>query len=212
MPPIQTKQLSPFWQWLTPSWLSGLIAVSAGLALTIGAIIVFSLHNSSFEQQLVIFQSSTPQPSLTAPGQAPPGSNNNTIQNTWPVILFWASVGLGVYFLIETITHFVSTEREVLQEINYVHADRHKIIKTNVELLIFRLLVLIFWVIFINVFFKRLIPYAVTAASVSASDLASLSGLIYGLLAFGLVAIGCHINVLFLRLYLRRTRIIQAII
>ncbi len=190
---------------LTPSWLSGLIAVTIGLAVTIGVILSYSFNNSQIQQQLANLQN-TPSPALTLPGQTPP-SSNNTLQNTWPLLGFWGAIGLVVYFLAETVIKLLRDFAELKRELDYVHARRDIMIKTTAEYLLLRLVAVIIWLIFINVFFKRIIPYSITAAYASASDLRSLSAFLYELLSFSMIVFSMHLHTIFLRLSLRRPRV-----
>ncbi|HTB49039.1 MAG TPA: hypothetical protein VK712_03070, partial [Verrucomicrobiae bacterium] len=87
---------------LTPSWLSGLIAVFSGLLLTVGVIIASSVDSSQVQQQLVTLQNTT-APALTLPGGTVPNASNNVLQTSWPLLVFWGFVGLAVYFVVEAV-------------------------------------------------------------------------------------------------------------
>jgi|SRR5579884_652412 len=191
---------------LMPSWLSCLISVAAGLLLTIGVMLVFSFNNSTVQQQLIGLQN-TAGPSLTLPGQNPPGSTQNSLQNTWPLLGFWGILGLVVYFMVETLLQLIHETSEFRKELGYVHARRDALIKDAVAHLLVRLAAVVLWLIFINIFFRRIIPYSITAAHASASDIHSWLSPLYALLAFAMVAFSLHLHTIFLRLSLSRPRV-----
>lgn len=194
---------------LEPSWLSGLIAVIAGLVVTIGVILAFSFNNSQIQQQLTGLQNTT-APTLTLPGQNPPGGTKNSLQNTWPLLGFWAIIGFVVYFVVETVAQGVHNLEELREEMGYVHAQRDILLKTAVEYLLIRLLTVIVWLFFIEVFFKRIIPYSILAAHASTADLHSGQSFIYALVSFFMITASLHLHTIFLRLSLRRTRVFSA--
>ena len=152
---------------LTPSWLSGLLAILGGLIVTGGVIIVFNFNNGPLRQQLITLENTNnSQPALTLPGQAPP-ETRNSLQNTWPLFAFWGMVGLAVYFVVESIIKTITEAEEFSRELNYVHAKRAKMIWSLVEGLAFRFVSIIVWLIFLDLFIKRFIPYSITAAQAS---------------------------------------------
>jgi len=193
----------------TPSWLSGLIAVASGLIMVVGVIVAFSFSNSQVQQQLVALQNTT-VPALTQPGQNPPGNDARSLQNTWPLIAIWAVVGLVVYFVVEAIVNAVRSVTELRQQLDYVHAERNALLRVTVESLVIRLLAAVLWLVFIELFLKRIIPYSITAAHASASDLHSLNAALYALLSFAMVALSLHLHAIFLRLLVRKPRVFSA--
>ncbi len=197
---------------LTPSWLSGLIAIAAGLVVTIGVVLAFSFNTSQIQQQLGNLQNTSKQSVLTLPGQTPPGTTANSLQNTWPLLAFWGVVGLVVYFIVETIAKAISNAAALREELYYVHAKRDTLIKMTVEYLVIRLIIVAFWLIFIDLFLKRIIPYSITASHAAASDPKSLSAFLYILLSFVMIAGSLHLHAIFLRLIARRPRVFSATI
>ncbi len=189
-----------------PSWLSGLIAVLAGLAVTVGVALAFSFNNSQIQQQLAGLQD-TSSPTLTLPGEAPPGTTQNSLQNTWPLLGFWAVVGLVIYFVVETSIQLFQQAEEFREELGYVNAKRDRLIRTAVEYLGVRLLAVLIWLIFIEIFFKRIIPYSILAAHAGVSDLRSWQSFLYMLTSFFMIAVSLHLHTIFLRLSLRRPRV-----
>ncbi len=192
---------------LSPSSLSGLVAIGVGVFLTYGIIAAFKVHNYHIDIQLIHLQSTSSQPTLSLPGQIQPSTANNSLQNTWPLILFWGIIGLIAYFIVETITKLISNVKNFNKELNYVHAKRDLMIRTTTEYFLFRAAVATAWLFFINLFFKVIIPYSIKDAHTAAISVKIAQILGYASLSFILIAFGIHLHVVFMRLILRRTRI-----
>lgn len=191
---------------LTPSWLSGLIAVAGGLVVTAGVLLAFSFNNSQAQQQLTTWQN-TSAPALTLPGQSPPGTDNNSLQNTWPLLGFWMVIGLVVYFVVESAAHAMGEAAEIKKELKYVHVRRDTLLRSTLSSVTLRFLAAVVWLLLIEVFFKRVIPYSITAAHASASDPLSLNAFLYALLSFVMVVLGLHLQVILARLCAGRARL-----
>jgi hypothetical protein len=192
----------------TPSWLSGFIAVVAGLVVTLGVFVLFGIQSSHIQQQLLTLQSTAAPATLTLPGQTPPDAGtSSSLLNTWPLLAFWGVVGLMVYFIVETIAKGLANVAELKNELNFVHARRDGLIRTTVEYLAIRVVGAVLWLVFIDIFFKRIIPYSITAAYASASNPRSLDGFLFALLSFIMIALSMHLHAIFLRLSLRRPRV-----
>src|ERR1035437_8162465 len=192
---------------LTPSWLSGLVAVVVGLVFSIGVITVFEVHNSPLQQQLVAWQSNQPPPVLTAPGQSLPENNRPTLKGSWSLLLLWSLVGLLVYGLVATIMHSVARAEGFRQSLRYVHANPSTMLASTTEHLLLRAIAAVTLISFAVAFWKQIVPYGITAADASAADVISFYGVLYALLSFGLIALGMHILVILLRLVLGRARV-----
>ncbi|HTB49294.1 MAG TPA: hypothetical protein VK712_04390, partial [Verrucomicrobiae bacterium] len=93
------------------------------------------------------------------------------------------------------------------KELDYVNTRPHELVRTAVQHLALRLLAIIVWFIFIDIFLKRIIPYSITAAHASAANLLSLSAVLYILLSFVMIALSMHVHAILLRLAVRRPRV-----
>lgn len=191
---------------LTPSWLSGLIAVVVGLLFSVVVIVAFLMHNSAVNQQLVTLQLA--QPSVAgAPGDVLPESSQATLQNSWPLLVVWGLVGVLVYALIATVMRSIVRAEGFRESLQYVHADRHTMLASTAEHVLVRAAALAALIGFAVIIWKHIIPYGVTAAYASAADPASLAGVLYALLSFGVIAFSVHILTVLLRLVFGRARI-----
>jgi len=192
---------------LTPSWLSGLIAVAGGLIVTFGVIIAFNVNSSQAHQQLIGWED-TSTPALALPGQdLGDASGNNSLQSTWPLLGFWAVVGLIVYFAAESAMRSLQNAEELREELSYVHVRRDLLIKVTLESLLLRLVAAVVLVFSVEAFFKRIIPYSITAAQAASSDPISPGAVLYTLLSFCMVVLSLHLLTVFLRLTAGRARL-----
>lgn len=196
---------------LSPSWLSGLVAVIAGLVISVGVIIAFNANNSSITQQLTSWQQSQPADAIK-PFVRDPEANKPTLKNSWPLLIVWSIIGLAVYTIAATIIHSISKAEEVRESLGYVNANRDKIIKLEAEQILLRVLAAITLGILISLFIKTVVPYSITAAHASASDLISLTGALYALLSFAIVVVSLHLQTIFLRMSLGRIRLFSDVI
>jgi len=196
---------------LKPSWLSSLVAVLAGLFVTGGVILAFSFNSSQIQHQLISYEStSAKQPALTLPGQAPPNSAVDSLQNTWPLIAFWAVIGLVVYFVAETVYGLVSGAEEFSKELNYVHAKRTNLITSAVLDVVFRLILSTIWLVVIDLCLKKLLPHSIDLSQRAATEHNLTRGIIYGVESFLIILISVQVNIDFLRLILKKTRVFSS--
>lgn len=194
----------------TPSWLSGLIAISTALILTFGIIGLLSFNYPSIHQQIINLENTnTAAPILTVPGQLPPGTNKNSLQNTWPLIAFWAFIGLISFYFIELIFQIFKDAHEFSSELNFVHANRSVIIKNAFTNLLVRIIAAGLWLVYIEYFTKKIIPFCILSSHASSSDFFSFSGIIDALISIIIIVLTVHIHTIFLRLVLRRGRVLS---
>lgn len=198
-----------FKELLTPSWLSGLIAIIAGLVISVGVIAVFSFHNSQIERQLVAYQSTIPQATLTTPYQTI-NPVPETVKNTWPLIVFWAAIGLVAYFVVDALVKLMAGIRDFRKELNYVHTDKHSLAVTTIEYLTLRLLAVLAWFLFARYFFKTVLPRCILLSHEAAANILLMKNFGDALLAFLIVVLSLHLLTILLRLAFRRTRLFYA--
>lgn len=192
---------------LTPSWLSAMLAVTAGLLVTVGVIVAFSFHNSSIQQQLTAWQQNKPQRTLTTPDQELVQNDKPTLKGSWPLLVLWTFIGLGVYGIAAGIVRSVSRAAELRESLEYVHAKPHALLKDAAEHIVLRLLATTMLCLLLVLFFRQIVPYGITASRAAAGDLLSLSGLLYAFLSFAIVVVSVHLQVIFLRLAFGRERL-----
>lgn len=193
---------------LTPSWISGLVSVVVGLVLSLGVIGAYTFSSASFQQQLDVWQQNQPQKELTKPGEYVGADQTPKVKDSWPLLVIWAGVGLIVYLITAAIVHSLSSAAELRHSLGYVHADKEKTIGITIGHIILRLIAFVALVAMLVIFYKRVIPYCITASHAAASDLLTLQGLLYGVLSFSMAALGIHMITVFARMAIGRPRVV----
>jgi hypothetical protein len=178
---------------LKPSWLSGLIAVVAGLAVSLGVILAFSFNTSAVSQQLARWQQDQPAKPLTQPGQIVTAEGRPQLKDTWPLLIFWAAIGLVVYGITASVVHSASDAEKLRESLGYVNANPRKQLQATAGHLFLKLVAFVIFVVFALVFYKEIVPYAITAAHASAVDIQSGTGVLYMFLSFAIVAVSLHL-------------------
>jgi ABC-type antimicrobial peptide transport system permease subunit len=196
---------------LSPSWLSALIAIIAGLVISIGVIAAFTANNSTIQRQLVSWQQNQPAEEIK-PFAPDPAANKPTLKNSWPLLIVWSVIGLVVYTIAGAIIHSISKAEEMHESLGYVNADRDKMIRMTAQQLLLRVLAAIGLGVLVSLFIKTVIPYSITAAHASASDFFSVTGVLYLILSFAIVVVCLHLQTIFLRLSLGRVRLFSDVI
>lgn len=192
---------------LKPSWLSGLVAIGVGLAITVGVIVAFSLHSSNVQLQLEAWQHTQPQRTLTTPDQELEENDRPTLQGSWPLIVVWSLIGLVTYTIAIGIIHTLTRAADLKKSLSYVNAKPLSLLAQTAEHFLLRGLAAGIFVGLLVLFFKRIIPYGITAAHASAADVISIDGLLDASLAFTMIALSLHIQTVFLRLSFGKSRL-----
>lgn len=192
---------------ISPSWISGLIAVTLGLVFSLGVIIVFSLNTSTVQQQLISWQQDQPERPLTQPGTVVTSDEHPQLKDSWPLLIVWAGVGLIVYMITAAIVHSLSEAEAMRESLGYVNANPKKTLEITVGHIILRLIAAGAFAAMFFIFYKHVIPYSITAAHASASDIQSVTGILYAVLSFLIVALSVQLQTIFLRLAFGRVRL-----
>jgi hypothetical protein len=193
---------------LTPSWLSGLAVILAGLIITGGAILTFSLNNSAFKQDLLGWEQSHTSTGLSVTGQSlTPVSP--TLSNSWPLIIVWALVGVATYVIAASITRFIIETIQFRRQLDYVHANPRTMVENIIEHLAMRLVAVGLLAILVIVFIYRTLPYVIGAGQASAAYAWNLSGARYAATSFILTVLCTYAASILLRLSVGKTRVFQ---
>jgi len=195
---------------LTPSWISGLIAVVAGLVVSIGVIVSFEAHNSLLQQHLLSWQQAAPQPVLTTPAQTLPESDHPSIKSTWPLLIVWGLVGLVVYVIASSLARSAAQADDLRKSLDYVNAHPRAVLAATAEHIVWRILTIIILISFTLAIWHLAVPYSITAAHASVANVLSLDGALYALLSFALIAFSLHVETVLLRLTLGRARVFSS--
>jgi hypothetical protein len=194
---------------LSPSWLSGLVAIVAGLLVSVGVIVAFSVNNSPVQQQLIAWQQHQDQKPLTQPNEVVVHQDKPVInlRDSWSLMVVWGMVGLAVYAIGASIVSSLSRAETLRESLTYVNAKPGALLKDAAEHIVLRLLATAILGILLLLLVKQVLPYSITAAHASAADILSGTGLLYAFLSFALVAFTLHLQTIFARLAVGRLRI-----
>jgi len=189
---------------LRPSWFSGIVAIVTTAVIIGSTIFLTHFEGSSIQLDYIKYQSGA-QP------DAYQNVNNSLLNNqlisNLPLLLFWALIGVVVYLFAVNIFTAIRHTAELKSELEYANIDRHELLwKAGAHLLI-RVVMLIVWIIYINIFFNQILPYCLAVTLAGLSQIASFQGVGYILLA-SLVMLGAiHLHAIMLRLLLLKPRV-----
>ena len=191
---------------LSPSWLSGLLIVLAGLFVTVGSIITFRLNHSTFKQYLLSWEQSHTNAVVNTTSKSTQ-SVHPTIQNSWPLFILWALVGLLTYVIAASVIRFILETIKFRRELNYAHANPQSMLISAIEHIVTRLLAAALLGFLISSFIYRILPYAINNTHLSASHIVSLSGAKYALISFVTIMLSAYVGSVLLRLAVGKARL-----
>lgn len=187
---------------ISPSILSGIITAVASILITVFGVV------ASYGSAGVLRQGLFAANSLAAPTYQQ--ITNRLAQNSFvsniPLLLFWMAVGMIIYLCAINIVTAFGNGVELEEELNYVNAQRSKLIRYEIFLVFIRAVILAGWLVYVQLFIRLLLPYVLAAVQA-----ARLSGILSGIGQIALAAlvlfISIHIHLVFLRLLLLKTRV-----
>ncbi len=185
-----------------PSYLSGTIAALSTL-LIVGSALISKAYLSSgwLADTLKTIASSDNQlfKNRTGSGDSP--------INVVLLFMFWAGIGLAVYFLVIGIAHAANEAKELEQEMNFVHSNKQAIIHNFVQKLAARLtgLVLLFGTV--SLYLKMLVPHSLETIHDTTNQPKSILTAVLITLALLLVV---HLIAVLLRVIALRPRLFSA--
>lgn len=193
---------------LSPSSLSGFLAGIAAIGFV--AFVIISANYRGSNTELQVFQYQASQSTIPAQTIGHALDSNNIVSNL-PLLLFWALVGFVVYLFAINIVSSVKGAAELKNEIeNYTNLNRRQIVLEVLQKLLIRLIVLLVWVPYINLFFHQLVPYVATLGVVASLHLLSVTGVSCTLLALIVLFVGLHVHAILLRLLVLKPRVFGA--
>jgi hypothetical protein len=191
---------------LTPSWLSGSIAVLSALVLSVGTLIIVRYQSSSIRLDYLSYQASH----ISHVDQE---LGNQVLTNSFianlPLLVFWSLVGMVVYLFVSNIFAAIGSTAEFNEELNYVHADRRHLLHQAFEHLAIRLAVLAVWAVYLLLFFHQILPYCIAASLVGSAYFSFWQSASYLGLAMGVMMLAIHLHTILLRLLLFRPRVLS---
>lgn len=201
-----TSQLKLFGQLVTPSWLSGLVAVVASLALVTTAAVTLHYNGSSLQ---LLRQTQADSQSVIAQDS---NSVNANLTANWfvsdiPLLVLWGAVGWLAYLLVTQTIRAFTNAIDLHSELQYVHANRRQQLQQIFLRFGIRLILLVTWLLYAEFTIHVLVPYIMALADAGSGGLGWLADTTYLLSAMGLTVVCVHLHTVMLRLVLLRPRV-----
>jgi hypothetical protein len=188
---------------LTPSPMSSVICVVAGIVLSVGVIFINRYRSSSLQLQYQYYQAHHTVSNSILSGSI----LDNSIIKELPLIAFWAIVGVVVYLIAADIVKALNSAIELRKELDYVHVHRKLLISNILIQFAIRVAVLIVSLPYLIFFFHRILPYCVKL-SILATDASNAFGVaIYVLSSVIIFAATLHVLVILVRLLFLKARL-----
>jgi hypothetical protein len=192
---------------ITPSWLSGVIAIVLGLVMTAGLVIIINLKDNGTIQAIdSVIKARPSHLLLTLPGQNS-SHDTSSLASTWPLLAFWAFIGLIAFVITEEIVKSFTKSKHFLEELHYVNARPKDNLRFAIIKLSTRLAILITWLVFTNLFFKEIMPWSIKIANTYSQHLEELKA--YEKLAesFIVTTLCLHLHTVFMRATIGKPRL-----
>jgi hypothetical protein len=192
---------------IKPSWLSGLAALFVSLAVVIGTVALVNYRGS----ELKLLKDTQDLQKIEAheidyEGLEEGLTAYNLISDI-PLFLIWGAVGLVAYSFTMSIAGTFQRAVEFEHELDYVHADKQKLVKEAFIHLGARLGFLIAWFLYLQLTLHFLLPYVIALSYAATGDISLLTSIIYIVVASAVAFVGLHLHVVLLRLICLRPRV-----
>ena len=191
---------------LTPSWLSGCLSILAGIGAA-AAVRLQQGYEGIPGQQIFAWQYSSPNSSLGGLLRHAQGGRLGIFLSQAQVYALWFGIGLLVFIVIRALYESLSHSSQSLRELNYVHADRTRLLRELYARLLVRIATLAAWVILSVFTLRMVIPDALDAVHFAYGHLNHPAG--YWLLGTAMLAVAlcAHLHVVLVRLLVGRPRL-----
>lgn len=188
---------------LSPSIFSGIVMAVVAVAT------VFITFEATYGSTGALQQGLFAAHSLSAPTyhQITDSLAQSPVVSNAPLFLLWAAVGLIIYLFAVNIIAALGNGVQIEEQLSYVNSQRTKLIRYEIGIMLIRVGVLLVWLLYLQLFVRLLLPYALSV--VSAARLDSLPAEV-GQIILATVGlfVGLHLHLVFLRLLLLKTRVI----
>lgn|GEM_PF-1266804 len=192
---------------LNPSWLSGLVAAIASLAVMMTTVIALHFPGSSL-QLLLDDHKGSAAPSLST-GSLTVSNNfsSNQLISDIPLFVLWGCVGLLVYSLIISIANALGGVGELMVELNFTHVRRWRLLGQELSRLLIRIVVLVGWVLFTEITIHTILPYVIALTQFASGAVGIVNTVLDTFLAFVVLTVCLHLHVILLRLLMLKPRL-----
>lgn len=197
------KNLRRISKLLTPSSLSAVLCLVSSLFISLGALFLNRFRSNSLGIQGSYRQTQQSLESSHLVGTI----FQNQIINDLPLIIFWAIIGGVVYVFAVDIIKAFRNSVDLVEELDYAHVNKRRLLTDQLVRLGVRLLVILVWLPYIDVFFNSIMPYAIRVAIIASSAGNIIQVIIHMLLSVAIGTVALHINVIFSRLLFLKPRL-----
>ncbi len=197
---VQAREIAKL---LTPSALSAVLCVVAGIALSLSVIFINRYRSSSLQLQYQYYQSHHTVSNSNLTGSI---LNNPFIKNL-PLIAFWAVVGVVVYLIAVDVIKALSSAIELRKELDYVHVHRKLLISNIFIQFGIRLAVIVVSLPYLSFFFNSVVPYCVKLSILATSVSSTLMVAVYVIASVLIFSVALHVVVVLGRLLFLKARL-----
>lgn len=193
---------------LAPSWLINFIGITAGLLLVGFTFVSYHYQGSTLQQQIFETQQKASDAPDTSGSYQTIADNlsENAFIGQLPLLLVWAAVGLGVYYVAMAIAQSFGKVSSFHKSMNYVHASREQMLKEALKTLAVRMGATIALLLFIQLTSSVFLPYVLAAVHSAAGNIASTDAL-FIVVALLMVYAVTYVGAMLLRIIWQRARI-----
>ena len=199
---------SSTWQaLLTPSWLSGFLAVTLSLAFVVAIIVGSQLNGSSIQE---LYRTETAQSFssvATIYHETSQKYANNRLISSVPLFVFWACLGLLVYAFAANVFGAFRNAAELGVEMEYANVDRQALLLTALERVTTRILAALLIFVFLRFCANVVVPYVGALSHLAYSDANLAMNVVYFLWALAAGAVALHALTVLMRLFTLRARL-----
>ncbi len=190
-------------QALTPSIFSGIFCVTLGTAVVVAIVIDAQLKGSFLP---IVFYD-WGNVGVGGSGDRTYGILLQEISNRLSTFIVWVIFGTILLLIASSILGAIRQAKRLKTELASSGYRRKSIVADAVWRFVVRSIIVAAWAAYIWVFFAVILSYAISAATIGGSDMPSIIGIGYIVLATLMLVAALFVHVVFLRVLLLRPRV-----
>lgn len=205
-PYLRHEGIYRFVQLLTPSWISGLAAVSVPIIAMVIAVGLSDIKGTALYDGLTAWQHTAIATQYDYQNIAVWVDNNPFLSNA-PLLLLWAAVGAAVYVSVVRLLRAIIMVVRFEEELHFMHANQGELVWDAILRLSIRLLDACALYLLVAYMLRRLMPQALAAAR-AVAHYHSWAYIYQMLLATLALMVSLWLGVVLVRLFFFRTRLV----
>lgn len=191
---------------LTPSWLSGFVAVTLTLCVSVGSMLLLHFGNIAHQGLFASVLYTKRSIPLSAHTVSQRILNNPTVGNM-VFLLFWATVGCIVSITAAGFAKELNRIISLEKTLGYVHVDRKAFIRDAVVRLLVRIVATVCLWILLHLLVYTFMPYLIAVAHTVTTHPASITAWLDNVYAVLGCILAIHVLTIDMRLLLLRPRL-----